>query len=428
MRSKDLSEWDGTEVQEDFTGKVFGRSVEKNIRKALKFFPVVICTGGRQSGKTTMLRQALPEFTYVTLDLPSVSRMAEETPELFFQKYDAPLIVDEIQYAPALFRYLKLLVDANRHTMGQYVLTGSQVFSLMEGISESLAGRIAIVEMEGLSMWEAGVTDVLPFMVRGGFPELHRVPEFPRDMFFSSYVATYLERDVRQIVNVGNLRDFERLMRLLALQSGNLLEMSKVASSIGISVSTVKAWISALERSGQITLLQPWSNSEGKRLVRTPKFYFNDSGLLCWLLGVDEKSLIDNIHLGAIWESFVFSQIRRLLQQSTSPYRAFFYRDKDGKEVDFIIEFRGSYTLIECKYSEFPQKKDLANLLYLKKIIAQAESGTLLELKNAESIVVCRTHNTFLIDTENGIFARPVDELTDVFSVELDVPRIKYVR
>ncbi|MBE6349004.1 MAG: hypothetical protein E7064_08735, partial [Spirochaetaceae bacterium] len=195
------------------------RNFENIIKTALQFFPCVTLTGARQTGKTTLLKSMLPNYNYISLDLPSIASMAEETPDAFFEKYKTPLIIDEVQYAPKLFRYLKDKLDQNRHEMGQLVLTGSQKFELMKNLSESLTGRTAILELEGLS-WDEfknyhtdEEANFEKFIIRGGFPELTREPNLPLDMFFSSYLATYLERDVRQLVNVSNLRTFEQFIR-----------------------------------------------------------------------------------------------------------------------------------------------------------------------------------------------------------------------
>lgn len=229
------------------------RSVENQIKTALKFFPCVTLTGARQTGKTTLLRNILPEYNYISLDLPSIAAMAEETPEVFFEKYKTPLIIDEVQYSPKLFRYLKDKIDQDRHSMGQIVLTGSQKFELMKDLSESLAGRTAVLELEGLSWQEYSNSPCFndsnktkieekaqfrDFVFRGGFPELTRQLDFPEDMFFSSYLATYLERDVRQLINVTSLRTFEQFIRLLAVRNSQQLDMSCIANALGINAKS----------------------------------------------------------------------------------------------------------------------------------------------------------------------------------------------
>ena len=341
------------------------RDFEERINLALQFFPCVTLTGARQTGKTTLLKKMLPNYNYVSLDLPSIASMAEETPEVFFEKYKTPLIIDEVQYAPELFRYLKDKLDKDRHQMGQLVLTGSQKFELMKNLSESLAGRTAVLELEGLSWNEyknylnEENADFDTYIFRGGFPELTREQSFPLDMFFSSYLATYLERDVRQLVNVTNLRTFEQFIRLLAVRNANQLDMTDIANNLGISSKTIASWISVLETSGQITLLQPWFGNSGKRIVKTPKVYFNDTGLLCWLLGIEKDNLKSSPFIGNIFETVVFAELRKLNKLNGNKKQIYYYRDVGQTEVDFFIVGNGC-KMIEVKNSVNP-KSDAAS-------------------------------------------------------------------
>ena len=232
-----------------------------------------------------------------------------------------------MQYAPGLFRHLKAAIDERRHDMGRYILTGSQNFTLMKGISDSLAGRCGIVELENLALHEINAVtppgddaaSLAGLMARGQFPELWRAPELPAADFFASYLATYLERDVRQILNVASLRDFERFVRVLAARSAAMLNKSDVARDTGVAVKTIGEWVSVLQASGQIVLLEPWHVSFGKRVVKTPKVYFRDSGLLCFLLGLDASTLLTSPALGAVWETFVFAEMRKLNEAESAP-------------------------------------------------------------------------------------------------------------
>lgn len=340
------------------------------IQRALKYFPCVTLTGARQTGKTTLLRSLLPDYNYVSLDLPSTAALAEETPDAFFEKYKMPLIVDEVQYAPELFRFLKDRLDKNRHEMGRLVLTGSQNFSLMKNVSESLAGRTAVMELEGLS-WgeyknapcfsEKTPADFETFIFRGGFPELTREPNFPLDLFFSSYLATYLERDVRQLVNVTNLRVFEQFIRLLATRNAQMLDMASLGNALGINAKTVASWISVLETSEQITLLQPWSGNSGKRIVKTPKVYFNDTGLLCWLLGIEKENLKNSPFAGSIFETAVFAELRKNNKINFAKKQIYYYRDVSQTEVDFL-EIGGGCRMIESKLTENAKSDDATGL------------------------------------------------------------------
>jgi predicted AAA+ superfamily ATPase len=335
-----------------------------------------------QSGKTTLLRGAFAEHRYVSLDLPSVAEQAERNPAQFLAENPAPLLVDEIQYAPGLFRHLKAAIDRDRHAMGRFILTGSQHFTLMKGIPESLAGRCGIAELENLSHAEIstiiGPQDdrkkLLALMVRGQFPELWRVRGFPQKDFFSAYLATYLERDVRQILNVTSLRDFERFLRILATRSGAMLNKSDVARDVGVSVKAIGDWVSVLQASGQIILLEPWFASLGKRMVKTPKLYFRDSGLLCFLLNIEDGDLPGSPALGAIWETFLFSELRKLNATLAKPMSFWYYRDQRAREIDFVLERGGRLSFIECKWQENPGKDDARHIHAVQEDLAKSNS------------------------------------------------------
>lgn len=350
------------------------RKQDNAIAELLRYFPVVVLTGARQTGKTTLLHSFFRDFKYATLDLPSVASLAENNPEEFFEQYPPPVLVDEVQYAPSLFRYLKVLVDSNRHAMGQFVLTGSQKFSLMQNVSESLAGRAAILELEGLSWQESKDLknmNELTYTIRGGFPELSRVPELPLNSWFSSYVATYLERDVRQVLNVSSLRDFEKFMRILASRNGQQIDNAIISRDLGISAKTVASWISVLEASGQISVLPPWFVNMGKRLVKTPKIYYNDTGLLCWFLGVTEENYSASPFKGIIRETLVYSELRKAIKNGNLNRKLYFYRDANNLEVDFIVTGNG-FKMIEVKSSENPRAEDVQNVAKLARICSDS--------------------------------------------------------
>lgn len=336
-----------------------------------RFFPAVVLTGARQSGKTTLLRSTFAEHHYVSLDLPSVAEQAERNPAQFLAENPAPVVVDEVQYAPGLFRHVKAAIDRDRHSMGRFILTGSQHFTLMKGVSESLAGRCGIVDLENLSHEEISAVigsqdtrkKLLSLMVRGQFPELWRVRKLPRWDFYSAYLATYLERDVRQILNVTSLRDFERFLRVLAARPGAMLNKSDIARDVGVSVKAVGDWLSVLQASGQIVMLEPWFSNIGKRMVKTPKVYFRDSGLLCFLLNIDEESLSKSPSLGAVWETFLFAEMRKLNAVLASPVNMWYYRDQRAREIDFVLERGGRLSFVECKWQEHPSRDDARHLL-----------------------------------------------------------------
>jgi predicted AAA+ superfamily ATPase len=342
---------------------------------------------------------------FVSLDLPTEAEQAEKEPRSFLQRHPPPVIIDEVQYAPALFRHLKTAVDAHRSRNGQFLLTGSQKFGLMRSVSESLAGRADIVELETLSLTE--IRTVLPqigveaAIVRGGFPELYANPEIDLIAFYNSYLATYLERDVRSLANVGSLRDFERFVRACALRSANLLNKADLARDVGIAPSTANHWLSTLEASGQIALLESWFSNRTKSIVKSPKLYFADTGLLCALLNIrSEEALLASPAAGAVWETFVFAQLRDRERRAGRVGSLFFWRDRT-REVDFVVDAGGRLELIEAKWTELPDMSDTVNLKFVRDIIgkSQVTAGT----------VISRTPNSFPLS--DGFRALPVTEI-----------------
>ena len=286
----------------DMSDKEFPREIAASVRRMAMHFPAVVVTGARQTGKTTLLTKLFGDYNYVSLDLPAEAQLAEEDPQSFLSRHPAPLLVDEVQYAPKLFRYLKVEIDRDREMNGRFILTGSQKFGLMQGVSESLAGRCGVLELEGLTIQELGPVfsrleereGIAGILGRGFMPQLWKDPAMRPADYFSSYQATYLERDVRQLLNVSSLRDFDRFMRALALRSGQLLNKSEVAKETGINSKTADKWLNVLVASNQVTLLEPWFANPGKRLAKTPKLFFNDVGLLCFLLGLSGQAVTES--------------------------------------------------------------------------------------------------------------------------------------
>lgn len=349
------------------------RYLEPRLLKSARTRPVVVLTGARQTGKTSTLRRLFPKYNFISLDLPTEAEQAEKEPEAFLRRHPAPLIVDEVQYAPGLFRHLKSAVDARRDRPGQYLLTGSQKFALMKGVAESLAGRADIVELETLSLAE--IRSALPetrletVLARGGFPELYANAEIDPGAFYNSYLATYLERDVRSLTRVGSLRDFERFLRACALRSANLLNKADLARDVGIAPSTANQWLSMLEASGQIVLLEPWFSNRTKSIVKSPKLYLADTGLLCALLNIrTEEAIDDSPSAGAVWETFVFAQLRHREQRAGRVRSLFFWRDRT-REVDFVVETAGRVELFEAKWTELPGVGDAVNLGFVRDVL-----------------------------------------------------------
>ena len=380
------------------------RAVEVRLKKSARTRPAIVLTGARQTGKTSTLRRLFPEHAFVSLDLPTEAEQAEKEPRGFLARHPAPVMIDEVQYAPGLFRHLKAEIDAHRARNGQFLLTGSQKFTLMN-VSESLAGRADIVELETLSFAEIlGAlpdTDVETAIVRGGFPELYANPDIDLVAYYNSYLATYLERDVRSLANVGSLRDFERFVRACAIRSANLLNKADLARDVGISPSTANHWLSTLEASGQVVLLEPWFSNRTKSIVKSPKLYFADTGLLCALLNIRSvDALRQSPAVGAVWETFVFAQLRDRERQAGRVNSLFFWRDRT-REVDFVVDAGARLELFEAKWTEAPNARDAVNLDFVRNAVgaSQVSSGA----------VISRTPNAFPLP--NGFRAVPVTEL-----------------
>jgi uncharacterized protein len=370
------------------------RSLEAPLRQLASTRPVVVLTGARQTGKTSLLRRLFPKHALVSLDLPSEAEQADKDPTAFLARHPAPAIFDEVQYAPGLFRHLKAAVDRRRSTAGQYLLTGSQKFVLMKGVSESLAGRAAIVNLETLSLAEiasARPARIESAMFLGGFPELNANPDIDAASFYASYIATYLERDVRSLTAVGSLRDFERFLRACALRSANLLNKAELARDVGIAPSTANQWLSILEASGHVVLLEPWFSNRTKSIIKSPKLFLADTGLLCALLNIrDLDIMLASPMIGAIWETFVFQQLRHR-EQIGAGGGIFFWRDRT-REVDFVIDRGGSLELAEAKFMELPSTPDSGNLRYVRNAIGPK--------KVRRSTIICRAPNPYPMDDD----------------------------
>ncbi|HEY6350048.1 MAG TPA: ATP-binding protein [Candidatus Angelobacter sp.] len=367
------------------------RAVEPSLQHAARTRPVTVLTGARQTGKTSTCRRLFPQHAFVSLDLPTEAEQAEKDATSFLRRHPPPVIIDEVQYAPRLFRHLKAEVDAHRNRNGQFLLTGSQKFTLMKNTSESLAGRADIAELETLSLAEIRAampqTELELAIVRGGFPELHANPEIDFVSFYNSYIATYLERDVRSLSSVGSLRDFERFLRACALRSANLLNKADLARDVSISPSTADQWLSVLEASGQVVLLEPWFSNRTKSIVKSPKLYLADTGLLCALLNVrSEAALLQAPGAGAIWETFVFSQLRARERNAGRAHSLFFWRDR-SREVDFVVDVAGRLDLFEAKWTEVPVAGDAVNLEFVRNVVGQKQI--------TGGAVVCRASNSF---------------------------------
>jgi len=359
---------------------MYPRVLEKTISTAMRTFPAVLVTGPRQSGKTTLLHERFAAtHRFVSLENPDVRARVLEDPRGFLRANPPPVILDEIQYVPELLHYVKSCIDENR-TPGQWLLSGSQSFQLMRGVSQSLSGRVAVLSLLPFSLGESrrqiggpepidGVlerirSDERPgrnegakekielhdWLLRGAYPEIRSNPAVDRQLWCGSYVQTYLERDVRQLLNVGDINAFNRFLRLCATRVGQVLNMSELSRDLGLSVPTVKKWLSVLEASYQIHLLPPHFNNLGKRITKSPKLYFMDTGVATFLLGLHAKApLLEGPMIGPLFENAVVSEWIKLFHHRGERPELYYWRSKSGLEIDLIVDRNGRLVPIEIK-------------------------------------------------------------------------------
>src|SRR3990172_5182774 len=373
------------------------RAIEPELKKALGTFPAVLITGSRQAGKTTLLRNLLPDYEYISFYLYSDLAGIKEDARLFLTQHPPPIILDEIQYAPELLRFIKGSIDENRHQYGQYALTGSQVFPLMKGASESLAGRVAIFELYPFSWAELGITPNIQYtlkgMVQGFYPEFIATPEISSSRWFDSFLMTYIERDVRNIRSTINISLFQKFLRLLAARSGQLLNLSEIAKELGVSQPTAKDWLEILEATYVIHLLKPYYNNISKRYVKSPKIYFTDTGLLCFLLGLHTADeLARSPFLGHVFENMVIMEMIKRLTASPYPHNLYFYRTLKGMEIDLLVESGNQIDAYEIKWTQSPDKSLIASLqMFAKDHPRIRKLGVLAPVSSTIPI----THNIF---------------------------------
>jgi len=330
------------------------RILELTIQRAMLAFPAVVLTGPRRAGKTTLLRDMLPNATYVLLEDPDIQTRIQVDPRSFLESLKPPVILDEIQNAPLLFNYVRTMIDQHPRRMGQWFFTGSQEFPLMKGVTESMAGRAAVLELLPLSISESPKVDVF----LGGYPEVLARPR-DRELRFNSYLQTYLERDVRTITNVRDLPTFRAFLTLLATRHGQVLNRTDLAAPLGVSVPTIEQWLRILEMTNQILRVPPYFENLGKRLIKSPKVYWLDSGMASYLLSVPSAADLDKSpFLGPLYEGFLAGEICKWQVNSGRRKELYYFRDRPGLEVDFLMPGpNGEAWLIEAKASRTPMPR-----------------------------------------------------------------------
>ena len=356
------------------------RLIEKTIKQVRTTFPAIVITGPRQSGKSTLLKHIIGDpKSIVTLENPDVRLLIMEDPLAFLQARKKPFVLDEIQHFPTITTYLKILIDKDR-SPGQWFITGSQQFSVMKNVSESLAGRAAILTLPPFQLQERKDVETLQdFIFSSSYPELCVNKSINRAIWFSSYLQTYLERDLRALINVNDLKDFEQFLRLLATRAGQILNLSGISSEIGISVPTVKRWVAALEASYIIYLLPPLYNNYGKRIIKSPKLYFYDMGLLNYLLRMPDAGIAVNSPMaGALFENAVISEVLKNKLASGIQPELYFWRSQSGVEIDLIVRENGRFVPHEIKMSSIVRPQFFKNLIYWRALEKNSGAGRLI--------------------------------------------------
>lgn len=402
---------------------MYKRDIEGKIKKINETFRVLVVTGPRQVGKSTLLESLMPEaMTKVTLDDEVLRRMAKEDPKQFIETYKKPLFIDEVQYAPELFPYIKMEVDKDKDR-GQYWLSGSQAFELMKGVTESLAGRAGILKMNSFTYNEIvqnnnielfdlenlkpkdfiDVNKVFELIFNGGMPELYDIPEMDRNDYYNSYINTYIERDIKNIKDIENVETFRKFMRAVAIRTGTTLNYSNIANEVGITDKTVRAWISVLVNTGIVYLLEPYSSSEIKRLTQMPKIIFMDTGLACHLANWENARALQLSEVsGRYFESYIVSELIKGYDNKGIKLDITHLRNREAEEIDLIIRKNNTLYPIEIKKTSTPKKEMLKNFRFLENVRETIGVGG----------IICTYDKLMKIDKKNYII--PISSVINV--------------
>ena len=360
------------------------RIAAAQLRRAADNFSAVLLTGPRQCGKTTLLKHIFPKATHVLLEAPDVIARVNSDPRRFLDELQTPVILDEIQNTPALLGYIRTRIDSAPDHKGQWLLTGSQEAPLMQGISESMAGRAAVLQLFPLSILETDKVSIL----HGGYPDIVKKSTVA-DIWFRSYIQTYLERDVRNVTAIKDLSTFRRFMALLASRHGAILNKTDLAAPLGVSVPTISSWLNVLEMTGQIIVVPPFYENFGKRLIKSPKLYFTDSGLVCHLLGIDNIAMLrKSPFYGVLFEGFIAAEMIKHQVNNGKRKELYYFRDQQGLEVDFIIPQAGVLLLVEAKATKTPTPSMARALRRLANAITTYPTRSMLVHSDTKDVAV----------------------------------------